>query len=496
MASKTAILAIRIVTDAKSVKPGMEEAGSSVDKLGSRLDAMSVPAGLALASLVALAKGAGDAASDLEQSTGAVESVFKQYAAQVEGFAADAATNVGLAKNEYQELASVIGSQLKNMGIPMEAVAGQTNDLVNLGADLAATFGGTTADAVGALSSLLRGERDPIERYGVSMNQAAIDAEKAALGLTGLTGEADKNADLQATLAILMRQTGDAAGQFARETDSAAGSAQIAAAEWENAQAALGEQLLPYMVQGATIAADLAKWLGENSEVATILAVVIGGLAAGILIMNGALRAYQAAQAIATAAAWASNAAWLANPITWIVLGIVAAIALVVAIVVLLVQHWDEVSAGLEVMGQTAADVWDGFIGWIQSAIGWVEDLVGWIGELASGAVPGWVKDVMGWSGGNARMAVTTTETVDTPIFSRMAAMAAPGISAAAADEPTAPARFASTSQATPAGNTYVFNTTVQGAIDKTGTARTIRGVMGDYLRTSGGIAAGGVSWS
>jgi hypothetical protein len=41
-----------------------------------------------------------------------------------------------------------------------------------------------------------------------------------------------------------------------------------------------------------------------------------------------------------------------------------------------------------------------------------------------------------------------------------------------------------------------VFNTTVQGAIDKAGTARTIRGVMGEYLRTNGGIAAGGVSWS
>ena len=57
---------------------------------------------------------------------------------------------------------------------------------------------------------------------------------------------------------------------------------------------------------------------------------------------------------IATLATWAYNAAWLANPITWTVLGIVAAIALVIGIIVLLAQNWDAV---MKWMGEAITNV-------------------------------------------------------------------------------------------------------------------------------------------
>src|SRR5690606_23277167 len=117
-----------------------------------------------------------------EQSSGAVETVFKKDAATITKFAETAWKNVGLSQSETQEMATILGSQLKNLGMPMEDIANQTMDLTKLGADLAATYGGKTSDAVSALSSLLRGERDPIEKYGVGIKQADIDAEKLALG--------------------------------------------------------------------------------------------------------------------------------------------------------------------------------------------------------------------------------------------------------------------------------------------------------------------------
>ena len=103
------------------------------------------------------------------------------------------------------------------------------------------------------MSSLLRGERDPIERYGVSIKQADVNARLAAMGLTGLEGEAAKAAERQATLALLTDQTSSALGQFERESDTAAGAQQRATAEWENAQAKLGEALLPTLVDLAGI---------------------------------------------------------------------------------------------------------------------------------------------------------------------------------------------------------------------------------------------------
>lgn len=196
-------------------------------------------------------------ASDLEQSTGAVESVFKDQASIITGFSSKAATNVGLSQTKYQKFATVVGAQLKNLGIPFDQIGGKTNDLITLGADLAAQFGGDTSTAVGALSSLLRGERDPIEQYGVSLKQVDIDAQKAAMGMDGLTGEADKQAEIQATLALLWQQTGDAQGTFMDEQDTYAGRMQVLNAELEDAQTRLGTALLPTFTAAATYANDV-----------------------------------------------------------------------------------------------------------------------------------------------------------------------------------------------------------------------------------------------
>lgn len=195
-------------------------------------------------------------ASALQQSIGAVDAVFKENASTIDAWADGAAQAVGLSKNSYNEFASVVGAQLKNLGIPFDQVAGQTNDLITLGADLAAQYGGSTSDAVSALSSLLRGERDPIERYAVTINDAMIQAKKAEMGLTGLTGAADRNADTMAALNLLYAQTADSQGAFAREQDTLAGQAATLSANWENAQAKLGTALIPALTTLAKLAND------------------------------------------------------------------------------------------------------------------------------------------------------------------------------------------------------------------------------------------------
>lgn len=328
-----------------------------------------------------------DQASALQQSTGAVESVFGDMAGAVEKNASRASKAMGLSTNAYQELASVLGSQLKNAGQPMSEVVAQTDKLIAVGSDLAATYGGSVADAVGAVSSLMRGERDPIERYGVSISQASVEAYKAAHGLQGLTGAAKTAADQQATLALLFDQTADAQGAFARESDTLAGSQAILNASWEDAQAALGEALLPLLTvaaQALTVFADFAK---NNAEVLQILTVVL----------------------IATAAAvWAMNIAMAANPVGLVII----AVGLLVAAIAILIVKWDDVVAafmnGLDQIGsffRTVAGwisdawenmvaglrgVWDGFVGWIQgtidSLIGWIRDAINWFGSLFGAA--------------------------------------------------------------------------------------------------------------
>ena len=306
MASKTAILSVRIISDAKKAVAGFKEAVGGLDKLEGGLKKVQPAATVAAGAVIALGKQSLDSASKLQQSTGAVEAVFKGQSEAIKSLAADAADSVGLSANQYQEFASVMGSQLKNLGVSQGDLVGTTDKLITMGADLASMFGGTTADAVEALSAAFRGEYDPIEKYGISIKKSDINARLAADGLEGLEGEAQKQAETQALLAMLTEQSADAMGNFQRETDTAAGSAQIAAANWENAKATLGEALLPYATQAAEKLAALATAVAAHPQLFGAMAAAVVGVAGAI---NGALlaiKAFQAAQTIVTAvsSAW------------------------------------------------------------------------------------------------------------------------------------------------------------------------------------------------
>lgn len=205
---------------------------------------------------IAYTSGAVGLAAELEQAVGAVDAVFKDQAGAIHEWGQASAQAMGLSTKEYLEFATLVGAQLKNMGIPMDEVGERTNWLITLGADLAAQFGGSTADAVSALSSLLRGERDPIERYGVGIKQADINARLAAQGLDGLTGSAARQAEIMATLELLTEQTADAQGTFGRESETLMNQQQRLRAEFENVQAALGMQLLPVLTEVMTFVAE------------------------------------------------------------------------------------------------------------------------------------------------------------------------------------------------------------------------------------------------
>ena len=330
MAGKGATLAIRIVSDASQAGRGFDQTESRLAGFQRNADRASVAAGGLLAGIVAVANEAREAASLVQQSGGAVESVFAGQAAAVKKLAEGAADAVGLSKNSYSELGSVLGAQLKNMGYAGAGLVTQTNDLIETGADLSATFGGDTSEAVSALSSLLRGERDPIERYGIAISAAAVEAKVAALGLDTSTDAAKRSATAQATLALVAEQSASAQGAFARESDTAAGASQRAAAKFENAKASLGEVLLPVVTEAATKFADLTEWMTDNTTAVQIAVGALGGLALVVLTVNAGMRAWAAAEALVTAATWAMNTALLANPITWVVLAVAALVAGVV----------------------------------------------------------------------------------------------------------------------------------------------------------------------
>lgn len=381
---KSAILAIRIIGDATQAVAAMVKAERASMSFKDKVGKASVAAGAALAAISAGAATCAKSAADLQQSVGGVETVFGDSSSKMLEWSNNAAQAVGLSKNEYNEFATLVGSQLQNFGMSVEDSATKTNDLIGLGADLSSMFGGTTADAVDALSSALKGEMDPIEKYGISLNDATLQAQAASMGLGDLYKKGDRNAKMQATLAAITAQSGKAVGNFAREADTAQGQQQRMTASFENAKAALGEALLPAITAAASKLAEFATWVQANSSWLVPLVGVIAAVAAIIVVLNAAMTAYSVVAGIVAVAQGSVNLAFLP---------VIAVIVAIIAVVALLVMNWDTVKKAGAAAAQWIADKWKAFTSWL-SGIGasikqWGSDTWNNIKDTAKGAVDG-----------------------------------------------------------------------------------------------------------
>ena len=259
------------------------------------------------------------AAGDLEQSIGGTAAVFGSAAGSVDEFAKSAADVVGLSENAARVLTSRLGASLKGAGLSAEEAANQSIFLTKTGADLAATLGGNTNDAVSALGSALRGEFDPLERFGIALKASEINAKAVSMGLAKSESSVDAYAKGQATLALVTERSAFAQGQFAKEADTAQGQQQRAAAAMEDTSAALGKSLLPIYTQiqkTITLVAEAFTMLPGPVQTGLIaltgVALVGPKLVAGFTAATAAVKAAgtamadMAAKAISTQGAVAS----------------------------------------------------------------------------------------------------------------------------------------------------------------------------------------------
>jgi hypothetical protein len=121
MAGKGATLSLKITGDSRDGVRALDD----VEGKAGRMDGVFGKMGAGIAAGVAIgvaahrsgwAKQAFDAASELQQSTGAIDAVFGDWALDIEQAAQGAATSVGLSTSQYENMAAVIGAQLHNAG--------------------------------------------------------------------------------------------------------------------------------------------------------------------------------------------------------------------------------------------------------------------------------------------------------------------------------------------------------------------------------------------
>lgn len=298
------------IRDMQKVNKALGDTQTAADRNARRWQAASQimrrAAVIGLGAIATEAVRASKAAAVQEQAVGGLQAVFKKSAPQMETWA-KSMSDVGLSMTEASTYAAQLGASLKGAGL--EDYAAQTRKLTELGADLAATFGGTTQDAVEALGSTLRGEYDPLERYGAALKESEVSALIAKRGQDKLTGAALEQAKMAARLDLIWKKTKDAQGQAAREADTSAAAFQRLKAKLANIEADLGKALLPFMEDLAGAVGKLADAAEKNPQAVKQWAGAAVALAAGLLVLSTAAKAVTVMRGLAAGMAAIGGAA-------------------------------------------------------------------------------------------------------------------------------------------------------------------------------------------
>ncbi|MBE6878693.1 MAG: phage tail tape measure protein [Ruminococcaceae bacterium] len=322
-------------------------------------------------------------ASEIQDAMGATEQVFGSQAQKMQQWADNLETYYGIAEGEALTYANTMGSMLKNIGnLTEEQAAQQAQTLIKLAGDLTAMFGGSTADAVYALTGALKGNNTMLDNYGMAVNESLIKTKALEKGLIREGEEMTLAAKQAATLELIMEQAADAMGQAEREADGASGSMRATATEIKNLSTEIGENLIPLITPLIQKVSEAIGWFGALDESQQMLLVTILAVVAAISPIAGIISAIATIVPVATSAFTALNAVMTANPAGIICLAIISLIGVIQ-------QLWTH----SEKFRNFWIEVWDNIIATFQATVDWVgngvDKIAGFFSNLWKGIING-----------------------------------------------------------------------------------------------------------
>ena len=452
--------------DSKGIQQAINEF-KSLEGAGAKatfaLKKAALPAAAAIAGIAAAAVPAVQAASDLNETVSKTGVIFGEAGSEVLAFANDAATSLGQTKQQALDAAATFGTFGKAAGLSGQELVSFSTDFTALASDLASFNNTSPEEAVMALGAALRGESEPLRRFGVLLSADAVAAEAMAMGLVTTTvnqqkldiavqkadlafakhnetiakygadsqeaartalqlqqaenalakevdGTTDKLTAQQKTLAtqsLIMKATTDAQGDFSRTSDGLANSQRILTAQFKDLQAELGAVLLPIVERATQLLSGLTGVMSENKDIVVILVGVIAGLSVGVLAVNAAMKVYQATLIVVKVAQAALNFVMSANPIGLIVI----AIGALVAAFIVLEKRFGIVTTAMEFLSDAFRRYVINPLSSILDLAGKVASAIGKIGSVA-GSIGGAVGGVIGKIPGLADGGIVTGPTL------------------------------------------------------------------------------------
>lgn len=187
----------------------------------------------------------------------------------------------------------------------------------------------TKAQQLAALSmDVAAATGKPLSAVVEAVSRAA-GGQVSALGKLDpkLKGLIKDGLDAEGAMSVLADTFGGAA---TTKANTAQGQFQRLQLQLSETKETIGAALLPIIEKVLPVLTRMGNWASENTGVFLAVGAAIAGIAAAVLLINGAIAAWTAITTAATAVQTAFNAVLAMNPVTLIVLAVLALIAALV----------------------------------------------------------------------------------------------------------------------------------------------------------------------
>ena len=364
----------RLSSELKENKTKLTEAERAADKFDKTLDDVSdssndasnsmsdsfkkigaaVTAYFAVDKVVNFGKQVVEAAANVSAEASAFEQIMGGYSDTAQKKMNEIADNTGMVASRLTPYMTSMTAKFKGLGFDIGEATDLASDGLNLAADAAAFWDMSLDDSMSHLNSFINGSYEGGEAIGLFANDTQMASYAVSQGLVKQTkdwaslDEATKQATRLEYAQNMMKASG-AVGQAAKESSQYANVQANLNEKWRQFKAQIGEPLLENVVNPAmqrlsglvdkasTGFQDLQKWVSENKTLLSVLGGVIGAVAVGMetfaiktKIAAIASEMHKAAALKEKLAVLGLNGAMLTSPVTWIVAGIVALIAVFV----------------------------------------------------------------------------------------------------------------------------------------------------------------------
>lgn len=281
----------KIVGNAKNAADRIKSGLSTALSVGTKVATVTGTAITAMTGLALTATG------ELEQNSGGMLQVFKENAAEMETIAKTAYTNMGLSASDFMATANQMGALFQGSGFSIEESATLAAESMQRAADVASIMGIDVSRAMESVAGASKGNFTMMDNLGVAINDTTIAQYALSKGITKTTREMTTQEKVGLAMELFMEKSAYAAGNYARENETLAGSFTTAGAAMRNFLSGAGSaaDVITAVTNAARVAVSnikdiaprLAEGIGEIAgalvgEIPALMESVLPAVASGV----------------------------------------------------------------------------------------------------------------------------------------------------------------------------------------------------------------------